>query len=88
MSVEEKLFGKLRPNSLLTRDQLVMALALQGYPIGYATLQQMKSRGDGPEWVKVGATILYQWGSALEWAEANRKKMPVAAADIDLEDLL
>lgn len=89
MSATERLYSNLKPERLLTRDQLVTALTLQGFSIGYMKLAKLKEQGDGPPWVKVGATILYQWGEALAWAESTRKKAePVPDVDIDVGALL
>jgi hypothetical protein len=56
-------------STLLRREQLSAALREAGYPL--------PSKGGPPIARRIGATPVYAWGQAIEWAQrhaANRRR--------------
>jgi hypothetical protein len=63
------------PNDpLLRRKALAAALTYAGYPIAEQTLARMAVEGSGPPFRIWGRFPIYQWSSALRWAEARAGK--------------
>jgi hypothetical protein len=56
---------------LLRRKALAAALTSAGYPIAEQTLARMAVEGSGPPFRVWGRFPVYQWSSALRWAEAR-----------------
>jgi hypothetical protein len=69
-------FPSLEPDTLLTRDQLAVALTAAGFPISSATLATRVSRLGGPPQAIWNARALYRWDTALAWAKEclNRQR--------------
>jgi len=59
------------PDALLTRDAVAAALTEAGFPITAATLATQATRGGGPPYRLFGRRPLYEWGSALAWAQSR-----------------
>jgi hypothetical protein len=55
----------------LSRQQVADALTSAGFPISRKTLENMAWRGDGPPFSKFGRRAIYQWSSALAWANGR-----------------
>jgi hypothetical protein len=58
-------------NKLLTRKQLAAALTDAGYPTTAAGLATGATRGNSAPYQRYGRHALYQWGRALDWAQAR-----------------
>jgi hypothetical protein len=63
----------MKPNDevLLTRSDTAAALTEAGFPISAATLATKATRGGGPPYRLFGRKPLYEWGSALDWAQSH-----------------
>ena len=61
----------IEPDTLLTRSQTGAALRAAGFPVADKSLSTMASRGNGPQYQRFGARVLYRWGDARAWAEAR-----------------
>ena len=61
----------LTPSTLLRRRQCAAKLTAHGFPVAEKTLATKASRGGGPLYQKFGRVVLYRWGDALAWAEAQ-----------------
>ena len=59
------------PQTLLSRQELVSALAEEGFSVAYASLACMAVRGGGPPFQKFGQRVLYVWADALAWAHGK-----------------
>jgi hypothetical protein len=58
-------------DALLTRDAVATALTEAGFPISGATLATKATRGGGPPYRLFGRRPLYEWGTALAWAQGR-----------------
>jgi hypothetical protein len=63
----------LRPDDLLTREQVAAALTAMGYLIREKTLATKASRGGGPSYNVFNRRALYRWADALAWAKAQMR---------------
>jgi hypothetical protein len=59
------------PATLLTRVDCAEALTAAGFPTSPATLATKATRGGGPPFRKFGPRVIYEWGSALTWAQSR-----------------
>jgi predicted DNA-binding transcriptional regulator AlpA len=48
--------------------------------ISTSTLNKMRLTGDGPEYIKLGRTVVYDAKSLDDWLDANRRKSTSVAA--------
>ena len=60
-----------RADTLLTREAAAAALTAAGYPVATGTLATKATRGGGPPYSLFSGRALYQWGSALAWAQSR-----------------
>jgi hypothetical protein len=61
----------LPPSALLRRRRCAEELTAHGFPVAEKTLATKATRGGGPPYRKFGRVVLYRWGDALAWAEAQ-----------------
>ncbi len=61
-----------------TEPQLAEELGREGKPLKIRTLQNWKTRGLGPPWVRVRQQVLYPKAGVRKWLEANTRH-PVRA---------
>jgi len=66
-----RLSGSLPETAILRREELALALTSQGFPTSASNLCLMAHRGTGPEFYKYGGRVLYNWGTALQWAKSK-----------------
>ncbi|WP_284946719.1 hypothetical protein [Acidisoma cladoniae] len=59
------------PDTLLTREQVALALTACGFQTKKSTLATKAVRGGGPVYRLFGKRPLYRWADALEWAEGK-----------------
>ena len=63
----------------LTPRQACSFLGNQGFAIAEGTLAHKRVHGDGPEFLKFGARILYRPSALRAWVEATAKPMTSTA---------
>jgi len=73
---------KLREDlGVLTDQEFCLAVGIEP-----STAAAWRSRGTGPDYVKVGGRVLYRRVDVIEWLEANRKlgarTMPLCPASV------
>lgn len=61
----------LKPDALLRRKEVAVALKYNGFPISEKTLATMATRGGGPLYRCFGRIPLYRWADALSWAQGR-----------------
>jgi hypothetical protein len=61
----------IKPDDLLGRSELAVALTERGFRTSAATLATKATRGGGPPFRKYGPRPLYKWSEALKWAEGR-----------------
>jgi hypothetical protein len=59
------------PDTLLTREQVALALTALGFQTKKSTLATKAVRGGGPVYRLFGKRPLYRWADAIEWAESK-----------------
>ena len=70
-------------STLLRRRQCAAALTAHGFPVAEKTLATKASRGGGPLYQKFGRVVLYRWGDALAWAEAQLSDPVHSSSELD-----
>lgn len=69
------------PDTLLTRDDIAMALTAAGYPVASKTLATKATRGGGPPYSLFLGRALYRWCDALDWARNSTTARPNIAVE-------
>jgi hypothetical protein len=76
------------PDALLTRTQTGEALRAVGFPVADKSLATRASRGGGPPYRHFGARVLYRWGDALGWAQAQLSEPISSTSETDAAGLV
>lgn len=71
------------PNKNLDRGELAKALTDEGYPTAKQTLARKAVEGSGPPFRVWGRRPIYDWPSALRWAETRAGKPRNSTSEAD-----